>query len=157
MKKKLCALTLIELMITVGILAIFSAVSIPLVVNNKKTQAIRSESTLVQGFISKAKSLAQNPESADAIGYAVVEDSPSQLHIDRLEENQSIALDEKLRISQSSIVNNFAPIKFKTFSGELFSDSGTNPPNISIVLQSLSDSSNQKTITIKYPGAVNVN
>jgi len=154
MRTRFFAFTLVELMVTVSIFAIMTAVSVPLIMQNRSDQALSSEAELVKEFILKAKNFAQNPENETAEAYLVRRVTSSQVEINRLVGGESFKIDQTLRLGQSQIANDFTPIIFKVPSGEL--SAGQNVDPVEVVVKSLSGRSQEKTIVASYPGVVNV-
>lgn len=154
MRTRFPAFTLVELMVTVSIFAVMTAVSVPLIMQNRSDQALGSEAVLVKEFILKAKNFAQNPENETADAYLVRRVTSSQIEIDRLTGSASTSIGQTLRLGQSQIANDFTPIIFKVPSGEL--SGGQNVDPVEVVIKSLSGRSQEKIIVASYPGVVNV-
>jgi type II secretory pathway pseudopilin PulG len=77
--------TLVELIVTVSIFIMLLAVGYPLIGGTAAKESFESEADRVKSFIERAKSLAQNPENADAIGYRIdVDESGEVLVLKRI-------------------------------------------------------------------------
>lgn len=68
-KKK--SFTLIELIVTLSIFVILLAAGYPLISRTAAKESFENEGDRIKAYIERAKILAQNPESVDAIGYRV--------------------------------------------------------------------------------------
>ena len=76
---RLKAVTLIELIVAIAIMAILLVAAVPMIAQSNKNDGVKREAQRLVTFIQKAKTFAQNPESSDAISYQVVKMEPIRL------------------------------------------------------------------------------
>jgi len=153
--RKVKSLTLIELLVTMGIIVLMLSISIPLYIQNARKQDMRAEAELVASFVKRAKNFAQSPENRDATGYRVVvrpggNGEKTFLDIKRLRGVEEDSLSgEALAISRSS-VSLSSGLDFYVFSGE-YKGAGAE-----IRLVSKTQPSKTAEVVITKPGSINV-
>jgi len=151
---KLKALTLVELTVSIAITVMLIAVSVPLFNKERGDNLVQKEAQLVAAYIESARSMAQHPESEDAVGYRV-KSTGRVLSTLRLESvsgdlTETGTVQNTLTLTRSTADFASNNLDFYVFAGEYRGPAKT----ITVKLDSNQDI--KKSITISAPGVINV-
>ena len=122
---RLKAVTLIELIVAIAIMAILLVAAVPMIAQSNKNDGVKREAQRLVTFIQRAKTFAQNPESSDAISYQVVKNGADSFTIKRCVATGNCNFTvEELRLN-NVITQGWSDLKYAVYDGKYSGNSTT--------------------------------
>jgi hypothetical protein len=141
--------------VSIAITVMLIAASVPIFNEERGKNLVPKEAQLIAAYIEGARSMAQHPESENAVGYRVTSIDNNTITTLRLEyESETIVEKEEVR-TPLTLTRSTADFGSNTFDFYVFAGEYRGPSD-EITIHLISNPGITKKIVVSKPGAINV-